>query len=163
MEGVLAGRVIERLPAVSVSQGAAAGQHARWRGHLLGGKEMVVVVVVVGRRHRGSVHGQQVGRLVAAEAGGVGGGRGGLAQGQRGARAAQGQGSAAPQGGAPVLRRGGGGQDDRLAALLLEERSGGSLQNEFGALNALVLVTLRGNEMKGGSSKVGEGLGCDGR
>lgn len=37
----------------------------------------------------------------------------------------------------------GGCKDDWLAALLLEERCGGGLQNEFGALNALVLVTLR--------------------
>lgn len=40
----------------------------------------------------------------------------------------------------------GGCKDDWLAALLLEERCGGGLQNEFGALNALVLVTLRGEE-----------------
>lgn len=163
MEGVLAGRVVEGLPAVSVSQGAAAGQHAGWRGHLLGGEE-VVVVVVVGRRHWSGVHRQQVGWLVAAEAGGVGGGWGGLAQGQRGAGAAQGQGSSAPQGGTSVLWRGGGGQDDGLAALLLEKRSGGGLQNEFGALNALVLVALRGNKREGGSGEVGRGgRGGDGR
>lgn len=43
----------------------------------------------------------------------------------------------------------GGCEDDGLAALLLlllEEGRGGRLQNEFGALNALVLVTLRGEK-----------------
>lgn len=51
----------------------------------------------------------------------------------------------------------GGCQDDWLAALLLEERRGGGLQNEFGALNALVLVTLREEEQKQGpGTAIGE-------
>lgn len=55
----------------------------------------------------------------------------------------------------------GGCQDDWLAALLLEERSGGGLQNEFGALNALVLVTLREEEQKQGpGTAIGEGGGA---
>lgn len=80
---------------------------------------------------------------MAAEAGGRGW-RGGLAHRQRGARAAQGEGGAARYR-RSVLR----GEDDRLAALLLEEGGGGDLQNEFGALNALVLVTLRGRSQTG--------------
>lgn len=147
MERVLAGRVVEAgLHGVAVSQRAAAGQHPGRRRHLvrreevvvahgLGQRVAVVVCVCV------AVDGQHVGRLVAAQAG-RGRGRRGLAQGQRGAGAAQHQGRAAGER-ASVLGRGGG-QDDGLAALLLEEGRGGGLQNEFGALNALVLVTLRG-------------------
>lgn len=95
MERVLAGGVVEPgLPAVAVAHGAAAGEHARRRGHLLRG-EIVVVVVVVGRglleavgvSESVSVRGQRVGGLVAAEAGGGGRGRG-LAEGEGGARAA---------------------------------------------------------------------------
>lgn len=127
-----------------VAHGAAAGQHTRGRGHLLRGEKVVVghrllerVAVVV--RVTVSVDRQHVGGLVAAEAG-DGRGRGGLAEGQRGARAAQGQGAAA---GHRASVFGAGCQDDWLAAVLLEERRGGGLQNEFGALNAMVLVTLR--------------------
>lgn len=50
----------------------------------------------------------------------------------------------------------GGCQDDWLAALLLEERCGGGLQNEFGALNALVLVTLREEQKQGPGTAIGE-------
>lgn len=54
----------------------------------------------------------------------------------------------------------GGRQDDWLAALLLEEGCGGGLQNEFGALNALVLVTLReGKRKRGPGIAIGEGGG----
>lgn len=51
----------------------------------------------------------------------------------------------------------GGCKDDWLAALLLEERCGGGLQNEFGALNALVLVTLREKKTEARSRYSGEG------
>lgn len=122
-------------------------------GHrLLEGMAVVVRVAV-------SVDWQHVGGLVAAETGRRRR-RGGLAEGERGARAAQGE-SGAPGQGASVFR--GSRQDDWLAALLLEERCGGGLQNEFGALNALVLVTLRESSRKqeredntGGNVKVRE-------
>lgn len=43
MQRVLAGRVIEaRLHCVIVSHGAATGEHARRRGHLLWSQEVVV-------------------------------------------------------------------------------------------------------------------------
>lgn len=107
-------------------------------GHLVLERVAVVVCVPV------SVARHHVSRLLAAEAG-RGRRRGGLAEGERGAGAAQGEGGASVES-AAVL--GGGRQDDWLAALLLEERRGGGLQNEFGALNALVLITLR--EAEGG-------------
>ena len=99
--------------------------------------ERVSVVVQVAV----SVEGQHLGRLVAAEVG-VGGGRRGLPdEGRRRvAGLARAEGGAAGQGASVV---GAGRQDDGLDALL-EERAGGGLQNEFGALNALVLVTLGG-------------------
>ena len=133
-----------------MAHGAAAGQDPRGRGHLLRGEEVVVVVVVVEPRvlllERVSVavgvsvavDGQHVGGLVAAEVG-VGGGRRGLPDhGQRAEGLPRGEGGAAGQGAAVV---GAGGRDDGLHALL-EEGAGCRLQNEFGALNALVLVTL---------------------
>lgn len=52
----------------------------------------------------------------------------------------------------------GGCKDDWLAALLLEERRGGGLQNEFGALNALVLVTLRAEKTEARTSDRGGGV-----
>lgn len=107
-------------------------------GHrLLVGMAVVVRVAV-------AVYWQHVGGLVAAQAGG-GGRRRGLSEGERGARAGQAEGGAGGERG-HVLRRGR--QDNWLAALLLEERGGGGLQNEFGALNALVLVTLRDSSRK---------------
>lgn len=81
---------------MAVTHGAAAGKHTWRRGHFLWGKKVVVghrllegvaVVVCVAV----SVDRQHVGGLVAAEAGG-GRRRGGLAEGERGARAAQGEG-----------------------------------------------------------------------
>ena len=84
---------------MAVAQGAAAGKHARRRGHFLWGKKVVVghrvlegvaVVVCVAV----SMDWQHVGVLVAAEAG-RGGWRGGLTEGERGARAAQGEGGTA--------------------------------------------------------------------
>lgn len=87
VERVLAGRVVEPgLHAVAVPHGAAAGEHAWRRGHLLRG-EIVVVGHGLLKAVAVSVHGQHVGGLVAAEAGG-GGGRRGLAEGEGGARAA---------------------------------------------------------------------------
>lgn len=53
----------------------------------------------------------------------------------------------------------GGCKDDWLAALLLEERRGGGLQNEFGALNALVLVTLREENTEAGTRDSDRGGG----
>ena len=152
VEGVLTGRVVEACRhAVGVAHGAAAGQDPGGRGHLLRGEEVVVVVVVVVVVEprvlllervsvvvwRVSVDGQHVGGLVEV---GVGGGRRGLpGQGQRAAGLPRGEGGAAGQGAAVVGA--GGGQDDGLHALL-EQGAGCRLQNEFGALNALVLVTL---------------------
>lgn len=87
MQRVLAGWVVEAgLHGVAVTHGAAAGKHARWRGHFLRGEKVVVghwvvegvaVVVCVAV----SVDGQHVRGLVAAEARG-GRWRGGHAEGQ---------------------------------------------------------------------------------
>lgn len=122
VQGVLAGRVVEGH-SVAVPQWAGAGQHARGRRCLLRGQE-----VVVGIGHVVATEGQHV--CVTAQAGR--GSRGcGLGQGQRGTCRAQ---------RGPAWQRGLVAHDDGLA---LQQGRGGSLQNEFGALNALVLVTLK--------------------
>lgn len=82
---------------MAVTKWTAAGKHTWRRGHFFWGKKVVVghrllervaVVVTV------CVDWQHVGGLVAAEAGG-GCRRGGLAEGERGAWAAQGEGGPA--------------------------------------------------------------------
>lgn len=100
VEWILAGWVVEAgLHGVAVTHGAAAGKHTRRRGHLLWGKKVVVshrlleavaVVVCVAV----SMDRQHVSGLVATETRG-GCWRGGLAEGEWGARASQGEGGAA--------------------------------------------------------------------
>lgn len=94
VEGVLAGWVVEPgLYGVAVPHRAAAGEHAWRRGYFLWGEIMVVSHRLL-KSVAVSVDWQHVRGLVAAEAGG-GRRRRWLAEGKRGARAAQDEGGAA--------------------------------------------------------------------
>lgn len=94
VERVLAGRiVVSRLYGVVVPHWAAAGEHTWRRGYFLWGEIMVVGHRLL-KAVAVSVDWQHVSGLVAAEAGG-GCRRRGLAEGKRGARAAQDEGGAA--------------------------------------------------------------------
>lgn len=103
--------------------GAAVGQGA-WRGRLVGGQELMATMLLL--------QGQDVGQRGLGGQVGHGGGRCGLAQRQAGTGRAQ-------AGLSPRQVQLVAGE----AGLALQQRRGCGLQNEFGALNALVLVTLQ--------------------
>lgn len=129
MQRVLAGRVVElgRVDVSPVGHVGSAGQsqrhRARGRGSFLrAGKVMVVAVGVWVPQSQHVPCTAQPGH----------GGQGGLAGGQGGTGDHQG-----------TLPRERGSPSTNHDGVAVEQGGGGSLQNEFGALNAVLLVTLR--------------------
>lgn len=130
MKRVLADRVKELCRVDVVAQVGGAGKGCRRGGRLLWTDEVLMVQVMVAVNLR-VPQGHELSSAVEA---GDGGGQRGLRGAKSGTRASQ-------------CRLGlEGGTSAQNHGLTVEKRVGGGLQNEFGALNALVLSTLERRE-----------------